>query len=266
MTIIINKDTKDNKDNKYSLQNSKNYKTKLEYEPNIIAQKYVQLLIEYLIFIRENIKITNIHFSKFIILRGLDTITSVFSYILDFTKNIDLTYYHCQKSYYFYVEFISQISEDDKLFLKLTSRDATTYVYKKTIFNINNKYKKEDSGECREKMHIIQQFINVYQTYLIKIIQTNNTEIENIDHIKYISEELKKVTNKEKISILENITEKLYYKIEDTNCFFKINELLVKNMTNTDYLRNIERKILSEEFHDKLENDTFEKFSDWFLL
>jgi len=255
-----------NKEVNYSLQNNENFKKELDCDIIDITENLSELLLNYYKFIIGSTKLKNLKNLRFIIIRGLDTILNVFNLILFYTKNLDITYFHCQKAFYLYVEFIEQISEDENIFLQLSSRDATTYVYKKTIFNINNKYKKEDSGECREKMHIIQQFINVYQTYLIKIIQTNNAEIENIDHIKYISEELKKVTDKEKISILENITEKLYYKIEDTNCFFKINELLVKNTTNTDILKGIERKILSEEFHDKLENDTFEKFSDWFLL
>jgi hypothetical protein len=73
---------------------------------------------------------------------------------------VDLTYFHCQKSFYFYVEFVSQISEDEKMFLQLTSRDASTYVYKKTIFEINNEFKKMNddmSDTTREKFEVINK-------------------------------------------------------------------------------------------------------------
>ena len=131
-----------NKDNNFSLSNIENYKKEFNYNINEIIKQYSELIIEYIQFSIENIKISNKSFLLFFLIRGLDTITNVFNFILFYTKNLELTYYHCQKSFYFYVEFVGQISEDDKMFLQLTSRDATTYVYKKTIFEsdktINN--------------------------------------------------------------------------------------------------------------------------------
>jgi hypothetical protein len=41
------------------------------------------------------------------------------------------------------VEFIGQIGDDNHSFLQLNSKDASLFVYKKTIFNINNEYRKE---------------------------------------------------------------------------------------------------------------------------
>ncbi len=130
-----------NKDNNFSLQNLDNYRKNIDSVTSEITEKYYMLIAEYFKFITENIKVKNSNFSKFIITRGLDTITNVFNSIFYYTKNIDLTYFHCQKSFYFYVEFVGQISEDEKMFLQLSSRDATLYVYKKTIFEINNEYK-----------------------------------------------------------------------------------------------------------------------------
>ena len=164
------------KDNNYSLQNGENYKNETLLDTDEAVQKYSELIIEYFKFVMENIKIKNSNFSKFIIIRGLDTITNVFLNILYFTKNVDLTYFHSQKSYYFYVEFVSQISDDEKMFLQLTSRDATTYVYKKTVFEINNEFKKINenvTNDFKVKLDIIKSYINLYQTYMLKIIHLN---------------------------------------------------------------------------------------------
>ena len=91
-------------------------------------------------------------FCKFIIQRGLITITNVFNIILFYSKNLDMAYYHSQKAYYFYVEFIGQISEEHNTFLQLSSRDAILFIYKKTIFDIHNECKKRDHNEeCKEK-------------------------------------------------------------------------------------------------------------------
>ena len=129
-----------NKDTNFSLHNIENYKTKLDIDIDInyINYKYIQLVTDYLKFIVENLKVRTPKLARFIITRGLDTITNVFLNILYYTKNIDITYFHCQKSFYFYVEFVGQITEEDKMFLQLTSRDATIYVYKKTVFEIKN--------------------------------------------------------------------------------------------------------------------------------
>jgi len=216
------------KENNFSLMNSENYKKDLDYDLSEITNKYAQLIIEYTNFIYENIKIKNINFFKFIVTRGLDTITHVFNYILYFTKNLEVTYYHCQKSFYFYIEFVGQITEDDKRFLQLTTRDATMYVYKKTIFDIN-KQNANNSKELRDKMEIVVSYIKLFQTYLLKLMYTDSMELEKMSHIVSLTNSLSILINKSKITILENITEQLYYKIEDTDKFFEINHLLVKH-------------------------------------
>jgi len=89
-----------NKDNIYSLQILKNYNKTLDCNLNNVMNKYLELIIEYFKFILEKLKINNINISRFIILRGYDTITNIFLKLLLYTKNIDLTFYHYQKSYY----------------------------------------------------------------------------------------------------------------------------------------------------------------------
>jgi hypothetical protein len=222
--------TNTSKENNFSLMSSDNYKKNLEYDLSEITNKYAQLIIEYTKFIVENIKIKNKWFSKFIIIRGLDTITHVFNYILYFTKNLEVTYYHCQKSFYFYIEFVGQITEEDKMFLELTTRDATMYVYKKTIFDINNELKRKNenvTSEFREKIEIVDKYINLFQTYLLKMIDVDIIEIEKIYHIVNLTDKLILLKNKSQISILENITQQLYYKIENPDTFFEISHLIV---------------------------------------
>ena len=257
-----------NKDNIYSLQNSENYKNVLDSDISNIMKKYSQLIIEYFNFIKENIKITKLKFLTFIIIRGLDTITNVFLYILYFTKNIELTYFHCQKSYYFYVEFVGQISEEEKTFLQLTTRDATTYVYKKTIYEISNEQKKINdiiSSDFKEKLDLIKTHINLYQTYLLKIIKSENINKLNLEYLSKIYDKLSILTDKSKLSILENVTDKIFSKIHDNNLFIEISYLLVKKFVkNQEILKNSIKKIDSNEFNSKL-SETPEKIVTWII-
>lgn len=259
-----------NKETNFSLFNSENYYKDIDDDLSKIVNKYAQLIIEYSKFIQDNIKVKNKSFATFITIRGLDTITNVFNYILYFTKNIDLTYYHCQKSFYFYIEFVGQITEDDKMFLQLTTRDATTYVYKKTIFEINNELKKanENKSEAfREKIDIIQTYIKLYQTYLLKIIQTENHSniSNNIEHLVNLTDKLTSYTKKNKIGCLEMLTERLYYKIEDIQKFFEINHLIVKQfLKNSEVINHAAQKLNTEVFEEKI-SETSEKFVSWLL-
>jgi hypothetical protein len=137
-------------------------------------------LTEYLKLISEKIHIKKTDCYKFIIERGVDTISHVFSIILYYTKNLDLAFYHSQKAYYFYIEFIEQISDDNVTFLQLSSKDATTFVYKKTIYEINNDYKKiatELTNDDKSILKYVDTYMYIYKT----LIHTFLNSSENIN-------------------------------------------------------------------------------------
>jgi hypothetical protein len=177
------------KDN--SLQNVENYKkdvyTNINNNNNnnsIMAEnhnemdtymKYVNVINQYLLFGIETIKNKNSEYLKYILIKGLFTISHVFKMLLLFTRNLDLTYYHCQKSYSYYIEFIGQIGDDAVTYLQLNSKDAALFVYKKTIFDINHEYKKNycETKAEEKKNKIISIFIDTYN----KLIETELTHL-----------------------------------------------------------------------------------------
>jgi hypothetical protein len=243
-----------NEETNYSLNNPDNYKKSLDCSISIAASKYADLLIEYYKTIYSSIHLKNPTYSKYVIIRGLDTLTNVFLNVLSSTKNIDLTCFHCQKAFYFYVEFIEQISDDEKTFLQLTSRDATTYVYKKTIFEINQELKKPNDSEHNEKYKKIGHYVNIFQMYLLKIIHEKQKCDELIEKMKTLCDKVISLSNKIVVSDLEGITDKMYNKIEDTSLFFKLLIQMLKKTFKTDYIKNIEKKLESDEFFDNLNN------------
>ena len=152
--------------NHYSLTDANNYRGELNNTIGDIVHKYNLLLIEYLSFIVENISGKNMEYNKFIIERGIETITHVFTILLHYSRNLDMAYYHGQKSFYFYVEFIGQISDDQHTFLNLSSRDASMFVYKKTIFEINQTYVHPIQEQDTQKMEELNKYIlNIKQEY-----------------------------------------------------------------------------------------------------
>jgi hypothetical protein len=236
-----------NEETNNSLNNPDNYKKQIDCSIGVIIEKYSTLMIEYYKTIHPIVHLKNNTYSKYIIIRGLDTLTNVFLNILSSTKNEELTYFYCQKAFYFYIEFIDQISDDEKTFLQLTSRDATTYVYKKTIFEICQEHKKSNDAEHNEKckkigdangfcgvwciwwvyQRLLNRDINLYllPAQLIKIIKLENLSFKSI--IRNFS---KKITN------LRDVYLSKYH--------LDINDWIVSNYV-TDILNNLEKDILN---------------------
>ena len=186
----------------YSLHNSENYVQSLTHSSSEILNKYRLLVIEYLLFINETINSCKTNDNcKFIILRGLTTISYVFIFILHSSRNLNMAYYHSQKAFYYYTEFIGQITGDQNVFLQLTSRDAIMFVYKKTIFEIHNDYKKtniflSDLTNENEKMEFLDAYVQIIKnlvTHSIHLVDFKNikqndvsyktTIVDKIDHI-----------------------------------------------------------------------------------
>ena len=260
--------TQTNTENTYSLHNVDNFNKIFDKNVNDVMNKYAELIIEYLKFIYENIKIQNLVYSKFIVIRGLETITNVFSIILYYTKNLDLTYFQCQKSFYYYVEFIDQISEDQHTFLQLNSRDAINYVYKKTIFEINNEFKKNMlnlTKENEEKFDLINMYIKIYKILLLKIINVETkTNAINTNNFEKCCNKLNNIKlHIEKLHLLEKLVIILDNKINDIEKFFEIFLLYLKKINKkTEMIKKSIDKTYLDDFELYVE-ETPEKFIQW---
>ena len=112
-----------------------------------------------------------------------------------YTRNLDLTIYHCKKAFCYYVEFIGQIGDDNHTYLQLNSKDATLFVYKKTIFEIDNEYRKkfELSEDDKIYMKLLTNIIDIFHEIILTMIskepnlkicvQTSNTRNSTISSL-----------------------------------------------------------------------------------
>jgi hypothetical protein len=134
------------------------------FDNRAILEKYTSLIFEYLLFFFDKIKYAKKRqtYFKYIFERGFDTVTSVFTGMLLNTKNVDLSLYHGQKSLYFYIEFIEQISDAQNSFLQLSSRDAVMFVYKRTIFELNKDMVKTPTNTNANANAITMTLLNTY--------------------------------------------------------------------------------------------------------
>lgn len=168
------------------LNNVENYQKQLDESVSIIFIKYIALVHEILECSDENIFLQNINYLKYILTTAVKNTFHIYSLLLLYTKNLELTIYHTQKSILYYIEFISQIGEDNHSFLKLTSKDATLFTFKKTIFEINNDYKKtfEENDETKIKFKILHEYCSYYNSILFNYIEHYDLKNKKIENLK----------------------------------------------------------------------------------
>jgi len=250
-------DTNNIKSLLYSLNNNINYKHKLGIPVNYLLLKYNSLIIEYLTFITENIKLKN----KFIIIRGFETISHVFNIILYYSKNIELAFHHGQKSFYYYVEYISQITDEDNICLNLNSRDASLFVYKKTIYDIKKEFvknKENESDTDLDKFNILNINYKIIKKIIYHLNETTKPIIENINKLflKINNNKLNKNLDK-----IENFINYISISTINNEKLLTIIDLFISkyNKNKNLFLENINET----EFNYKLLNETPEIFISW---
>ncbi len=196
---------------KNNIFNSDNYKKSLP-TTNKILSAYLEIVNEYIIYTIENIKIKD-KMMDCILYRGLKILKHIFVILLLYTKNINLVLYHGKKAYLYFVEFIDQIGEEHgHSYLQLTSKDAVLFVYKKTIFEINNDYKSKMkiSKEEKKEFKNIGNILNIFNEIIYKLIQKNKNEdykhniLLSVDINQKVINLYKKKKVEEKMEILLN--------------------------------------------------------------
>lgn len=184
-------------DDSLSLKNENNYNLHINSSYDEIITLFSLLVIDYIkTCIDKNLK------SEYIFDTGLKTLINVFKITLINTRNLKLSYYYSQQSYYIFLDFIQQINNVNVSFLNLQTKDAVIFCLKKTIFNVstNDRMLSNDDKililRCNNYINIIFNFVNKFSNnydYFGKII-------EYINNIKDL------LCNKKKdLQIYENI-------------------------------------------------------------
>jgi len=161
---------------KLIISNTENYNRDFEFnDTKTYVERYIELINEYMLYVVENMIIQDDTYLLFLIRRGVETIMHCFKFLLMYTKNLELTVYQCKKALYYYIEFIGQISDValHHSYLQLNSKDATLFVYKKTIYDINNIYRKNFtlSDKDQQFLNSISNIIVLFNAVLFHLLQ-----------------------------------------------------------------------------------------------
>ena len=261
-----------------TINNSENYCKTIKEPCSLIFKKYIELINEYLLFCIDNIYIQNQKYLKYVLIRGIETIQNVFNILLLYTKNLELVSYHCQKSYYYYVEFIGQIGDDNHSFLQLNSKDATLFVYKKTIFEINNdfrKYFESPTGEDKKKIDELKLLTTIINCITSYNIDNKNITLENDKSLKAVTSKMVKFS--EKIILLQRNSDFLFnldiiydlvkfLTIKNVECdkFVSILDLFIRRLCNKKMSKkNLETKLYNSNLDILLNSGSNIKIVNW---
>ena len=131
-----------NSDTKYEINNMENHLPFISDTTDIFMIKYFIIMNNFVNLYFENIY-DNVSISAdknyryYIFVKGQEVLANIIKILLLSTNNLDLVLYHTHKSYYYYIEFISQLETDNNQ-LELNVKDAIIFVYKKTIFELKS--------------------------------------------------------------------------------------------------------------------------------
>jgi hypothetical protein len=182
--------------NQYLLNLSENYLLTLDGNITDSLNHHLKIINEFFHNIIEN-NITNCNNQFLIIIKGIESLLHIYNYLLYYTKNTCLSFYHTQKGIYMYIEFIKQITDEQNNLLNLKINDAVVFIYKKTIYEIN-----KDFMKSKENKKLIKDFSLENQ---LNILSINSNIIKYIFSFIYNKNNNENLDIKPIINILENI-------------------------------------------------------------
>jgi hypothetical protein len=268
----------------YNLDDTENYKPNLEETESILFLKYVGLIHELIECSSESLNgIQNKEYLKHIMINGITNTSYIYSFILLYTNSLELAIYHTQRAIIYYIEFVCQIGDDNHNLLKLNTKDATLFIYKKTIFEINEDYRMcfIENNENKSKMEILDKFNDIYNRIVVQMIekyQFTETIIENESSMN----ELQKILFTKAYKIVETIIQlpricnhcemNCMSKLENTkdiisiftshsnydfiqkNYWYLLDSIIKKNIRKTIEIGELKRKLLDVNIDKKLKN------------
>ena len=248
---------------KLIISNVDNYNKTFEFtETKTYVSRYVELINEYMLYVVENMIIQDDTYLLFLIRRGVETIMHCFKFLLMYTKNLELTVYQCKKALYYYIEFIGQISDVSlhHSYLQLNSKDATLFVYKKTIYDINNVYRKNFTlgDEDQQFLNSISNIIMLFNATLFHLLQKERLKYEKKESIIHFAVDksasiIDKLFNSGNCILIDSKTELCLFVFQnfqtydvDTIKYSNICEIFVKKLrkySNEETLLDIKTRI-----------------------
>lgn len=187
----------------YSLSDKKIYNDKLIGDFNKYFINYKKIIMMYLNHYK-NIIENKEELNNEIKLTGISALTNIYLILLISTKNLNATMHNCEKTIFYYFEFIEQMNApktDIQAILKLNVFDAKLFIYKKTIYDLKEiNYK---NNEAEEQFFINIKNFTLVINKILEILINSNKKIDII--IKCLSDIIDEIPYNVNNNYVDNI-------------------------------------------------------------
>ena len=252
----------------YSINNTDNYNMSCNIDLRNIINKYMEYINNFFLLIKDNTYFKQYSYSKYLIINGIQTANHILNMLIIYTKNIDLTFHHIERSFIYYVEFINQIMINNGS-LNLNSKDASIFIYKKILYDIDDLNKKnmvfdiEQDTRFGDLLELIGLYNNILYSYIDNFSNVNNINLTNyvydINYISYINKNFSKLNYNrliENMPFFIDIINILKEKIQ-TDKLIKIIQYL--NINNNINLRNMKLNNINTLTSDEINKLSYQK-------
>lgn len=126
---------------------------------------------------RESVRMISVVYNDFILTRAVETLTSVFLILFLYSGNEQLSIDHIEKGSYLYVEFLGQIAQEGNMFLGLSSRDASLFLLKKTLYEIPQEVRgswESPTSQFTQNIKCLEKLCRINKKLVIKGINCKN--------------------------------------------------------------------------------------------
>ena len=248
----------------YSINNTDNYNMSCNIDLRNIINKYMEYINNFFLLIKDNTYFKQYSYSKYLIINGIQTVNHILNMLIIYTKNIDLTFHHIERSFIYYVEFINQIMINNGS-LNLNSKDASIFIYKKILYDIDDLNKKnmvfdiEQDTRFGDLLELIGLYNNILYSYIDNFSNVNNINLTNyvydINYISYINKNFSKLNYNrliENMPFFIDIINILKEKIQTDKIFKIIQYLSINNNVNLQNMKLIKINTLTSDEINKL--------------
>ena len=228
--------------------------------------KYVTLINDFINYAVNNLPMDSPETFKTNIHKGIQAITHIFKILLIYSNNINHTIDTTQKCFFYYVEFVTQISNSND-HIQLSLNDAIIFLYKKSIFVYEEDNKELDKSKISaynisfnlQKLidihnELIYYYISAFEkhncsfnnfTKNIYLFTENIISVNTINNIHNIHQFItySKINNINFVTIINTINQLIKYLnenyIDSTNVFKNLIKINLKNVLSLDESHNL---------------------------
>jgi len=148
-----------------SLSAKENYLSELGCDYQVLVQSYLVMVDYYVSTMEQTVQMDDPAYYTYVVCKGLENMKNIFRLLLVYTKNKDLAVFQTEKAMIYYAEFIGQISNEHSFIINLTGKDATLFIYKKTLYDVIAR----DSAlteSCKHTIGTMDEFVDTHSFML----------------------------------------------------------------------------------------------------